>query len=95
MADATKVQLKDIYPVPEKIKKTAYISGRKAYDELWKKSVEKPEEFWGEIAGQQVEWFKKWDKVMDYNFDIKKGPFLLNSSKAVNSMFLITVSTKT
>jgi acetyl-CoA synthetase len=77
MADATKVQLKDIYPVPEKIKKMAYISGRKAYDELWKKSVEKPEEFWAEIAGQQVEWFKKWDKVMDYNFDIKKGPIFV------------------
>jgi acetyl-CoA synthetase len=77
MADATKVQLKDIYPVPEKIKKMAYISGRKAYDELWKKSVDKPEEFWGEIAGQQVEWFKKWDKVMDYNFDIKKGPIFV------------------
>jgi acetyl-CoA synthetase len=74
MADAAKVQLKDIYPVPEKIKKMAYISGRKAYDELWKKSVDKPEEFWGEIAGEYVEWFKKWDKVMDYNFDIKKGP---------------------
>ena len=74
MADAAKVQLKDIYPVPEKIKKMAYISGRKAYDELWKKSAEKPEEFWAEIAGQYVEWFKKWDKVMDYNFDIKKGP---------------------
>ena len=74
MADAAKVQLKDIYPVPEKIKKMAYISGRKAYDELWKKSVDKPEEFWAEIAGQYVEWFKKWDKVIDYNFDIKKGP---------------------
>ena len=74
MADAPKVKLKDIYPVPEKIKKMAYISGRKAYDELWKKSVDKPKEFWGEIAGEYVEWFKKWDKVMDYNFDIKKGP---------------------
>jgi len=70
----TRVQLKEIYPVPEKIKKTAYISGRKAYDELWKKSVEQPEKFWAEIAEQQVEWFKKWDKVMDYNFNIKKGP---------------------
>jgi acetyl-CoA synthetase len=77
MADAAKVQLKDIYPVPEKIKKMAYISGRKAYDELWKKSVDKPEEFWAEIAGQQVEWFKKWDKVMDYNFNIKKGPIFV------------------
>ena len=73
MADA-KVQLKEIYPVTEKMKKDAWVSGRAAYDALWKKSVEKPEAFWAEVAGEQVEWFKKWDKVMDYNFDIKKGP---------------------
>jgi acetyl-CoA synthetase len=73
MADA-KVQLKDIYPVTEKMKKNAWVSGRAAYDALWKKSVEQPEAFWAEIAEQQVTWFKKWDKVMDYNFDIKKGP---------------------
>ncbi len=36
--------------------------------------MKQPEKFWAEIAEQQVEWFKKWDKVMDYNFDIKKGP---------------------
>jgi acetyl-CoA synthetase len=40
---------------------------------MWKRSVEEPEKFWAEIAEQQVTWFKKWDKVMDYNFDIKKG----------------------
>ena len=73
MADA-KVQLKEIYPVTEKMKKNAWVSGRAAYDALWKKSVEQPDVFWAEVAEQQVEWFKKWDKVMDYNFDIKKGP---------------------
>ena len=74
MADAEKVQLKEIYPVTEKMKKNAWVSGRAAYDALWKKSVEQPDVFWAEVAEQQVEWFKKWDKVMDYNFDIKKGP---------------------
>jgi acetyl-CoA synthetase len=70
-----KVQLKEVYPVPEKIKKTAYVSGRDAYDKLYKRSIEDPEGFWGEIASEYVEWFKKWDgKVEDYNFDIKKGP---------------------
>jgi acetyl-CoA synthetase len=73
MADA-KVQLKEIYPIPEAAKKKAWVSGRGAYDKLWKRSVEEPEAFWAEIAEQQVTWFKKWDKVMDYNFDIKKGP---------------------
>jgi len=73
MADA-KVQLKEVYPIPEAAKKKAWVSGRAAYDAMWKKSVEQPEAFWAEIAEQQVTWFKKWDKVMDYNFDIKKGP---------------------
>jgi len=73
MADA-KVQLKEIYPIPEKAKKKAWISGRDAYDKMWKRSVEEPEKFWADVAEQQVTWFKKWDKVMDYNFDIKKGP---------------------
>ena len=73
MADA-KVQLKEIYPIPEAAKKKAWVSGRAAYDAMWKRSVEEPEKFWAEIAEQQVTWFKKWDKVMNYNFDIKKGP---------------------
>jgi acetyl-CoA synthetase len=72
-----KTQLKDVYPIPENIKKMAYISGREAYDKLWKRSIEQPEAFWGEIASEYVEWFKKWDKVEEYNFDIRKGPIYL------------------
>jgi acetyl-CoA synthetase len=68
-----KVQLKEVYPVPEKIKKMAFISGREAYDKLWKRSIEDPNGFWSEIGKEYVEWFKPFDKVMDYNFDIKKG----------------------
>jgi hypothetical protein len=94
MADA-KVQLKEIYPIPEAAKKKAWVSGRAAYDKLWKRSVEEPEKFWAEIAEQQVTWFKKWDKVMDYNFDIKKVPSTLNSLKAENSTSLTTVWTDT
>ena len=77
MAETKKVKLKDVYPVPENIKKMAYISGRDAYDKLWKRSIEDPNGFWAEIAGEYVEWFKKWDKVEDYNFDIRKGPIYL------------------
>ncbi|UYP45426.1 3-hydroxypropionyl-coenzyme A synthetase [Candidatus Lokiarchaeum ossiferum] len=34
------------------------------YSELYKKSIEEPEVFWGEIA-ENLHWFKKWDKVLD------------------------------
>jgi acetyl-CoA synthetase len=72
-----KTQLKDVYPIPENIRKMAYISGREAYDKLWKRSIEQPDAFWGEIASEYVEWFKKWDKVEEYNFDMRKGPIYL------------------
>jgi len=69
-----KVELKEVYPVPPKVQETAYINSMDAYEKLYKRSLEDPEGFWGEVAGEYVEWFKKWDKVEEYNFDHRKGP---------------------
>ena len=74
MAEAEKTELRDIYAVPEFVRKQAYIKSRADYEKLWKRSVEDPNGFWSEIATEYVDWFKKWDKVEDYNFDMNKGP---------------------
>ena len=37
------------------------------YAEAYAKSVDRPEEFWSEIA-ERFSWRKKWDKVLDWNF---------------------------
>jgi len=37
------------------------------YKAKYKQSVEKPEEFWAEVASE-FSWKKKWDKVLDWNF---------------------------
>jgi acetyl-CoA synthetase len=37
------------------------------YQEVYKKSIEDPENFWAEIA-ENFEWRKKWDKVLEWNF---------------------------
>ena len=34
------------------------------YDEIYRKSIENPEEFWAEAA-EGIDWYKKWDKVLD------------------------------
>ncbi|XP_043485639.1 acyl-CoA synthetase short-chain family member 3, mitochondrial [Polistes fuscatus] len=34
------------------------------YEEAYKRSLENPEEFWGEV-GKSVDWFKPWTKVLD------------------------------
>ena len=62
-ADGNGSSPQDVYPVPEEIKKRAYISGRKAYDELYRRSIDNPSAFWGEVAAQYVTCFKKWDVV--------------------------------
>lgn len=38
------------------------------YQEVYKQSVEQPEEFWGEIA-QEFQWKKPYSKVLEWNFD--------------------------
>jgi len=56
-----------IFKVPESLKKTAFVKGQKEYEEAYKKSIEDPDGFWAEKAGQ-LHWFKKWDKVQDSDF---------------------------
>lgn len=40
------------------------------YDEVFKKSIEEPEEFWGDLA-DEIDWYKPFAKVMDNS----KPPF--------------------
>ena len=37
------------------------------YKEAYQKSIDNPEQFWGEIA-ENFTWKKKWDKVLEWNF---------------------------
>ena len=45
----------------------AYINSIEQYHQIYKNSVSDPEQFWSEIA-ERISWFKKWDKVCDYDF---------------------------
>jgi acetyl-CoA synthetase len=38
----------------------------KEYSQLYQDSIENPQEFWGKCA-EELEWFKKWDTVLDEN----------------------------
>jgi len=35
-----------------------------AYEEVFRRSIENPEEFWAEAAGE-IDWYRKWDTVLD------------------------------
>jgi acetyl-CoA synthetase len=56
-----------LYESPHRVKKKAYIKTMEEYRALYQRSIEDPEGFWGELA-DQLDWFKKWDKVLEYDF---------------------------
>ncbi len=37
----------------------------KEYPNTYRFSIEEPEKFWGKLAEENLEWYKKWDKVLD------------------------------
>ncbi len=44
------------------------------YQRMYERSIRDPEGFWAEHAEKQVDWFQKWDKVLEWDFhkaDIK------------------------
>ncbi len=55
-----------IAPTEEAIAK-AHINAEQ-YEEMYKRSIEDPEGFWGDIA-EGFEWKEKWSKVLDYTFE--------------------------
>jgi|TARA_B110000263_G_C15308558_1_gene511797 acetyl-CoA synthetase len=59
--------MSEIIDIKEEFKTNAYINPKK-YDEMYKESIDNPEKFWADQAND-IDWFKKWDKVMDYDFN--------------------------
>ena len=59
--------MSDIIDIKDEYKKNAYINTAK-YEEMYKQSIDDPENFWAKQA-EKVDWTKKWDKVMDYDFN--------------------------
>jgi len=55
------------YPAPQYIVDDAYISN-KEYEQLYKHSIENPEAFWEKAAEKELEWFKKWDNVFEWDY---------------------------
>jgi len=58
---------KEIFKPKESLTKNAWIASLEKYKELYNYSIKNRQEFWGKI-GNQVSWFKKWDRVQNGSF---------------------------
>ena len=58
---------KRIFPPSKEFSAKAHIKSFDEYKKMYERSIKDPDGFWGEQA-QNLDWFKKWDKVLDYSF---------------------------
>jgi len=55
-----------VFPPPPEFQGKAHIQSMDEYRALYRRSVEDPEGFWAEQAGQ-LKWSRKWDRVLEWN----------------------------
>lgn len=54
-----------VFPPPPHFAEKAAIQSMADYEQIYRYSIEHPEQFWAEIAGE-LAWFKPWDKVLTW-----------------------------
>ena len=59
---------KKFFEPADGVKMKAYIKKMEEYWELYQKSINDPARFWEELA-EQLDWYKKWDKVLEFDFN--------------------------
>ncbi|MFZ5596078.1 MAG: acetate--CoA ligase [Bacillota bacterium] len=57
-----------VFDPPREFVDKARINSRARRDEMYRKSVEQPNEFWAEMAEENIDWFKKWETVEEFSF---------------------------
>jgi len=58
---------KRVFYPPAELTAQAYIKTMDQYKEMYAESIKDPEAFWGKMA-EELDWFKKWDKVLVEDF---------------------------
>src|SRR6187200_207501 len=55
-----------VFPPPAEFAAAAHIKSFEEYEELFAEAAKNPEEFWARQA-EELDWFKKWDTILEWN----------------------------
>ena len=72
-----------IYDIPAAVKGQTAIDPE-TYQLMYDRSVQDPEGFWAEQAEQQIDWFQKWDRVLQWDFNKADIKWFLNGKLNVS-----------
>ncbi|MEZ5363973.1 MAG: acetate--CoA ligase [Bryobacterales bacterium] len=59
------MSIESVYPPSAEFSSQANVSGMDAYQKLYDAAKADPEGFWAKLAEEKIDWFKKWDTVLD------------------------------
>ena len=66
----------EIYPPSPAFQHRAHLGSLDQYYKEYQRSIEDPESFWAEKA-EDFHWYKKWETVNSYNYDLNPGPIFI------------------
>ena len=58
---------RQVFHPTEDFQQKALLKSRAEYEAMYDRSIKAPEGFWAEMAAQ-LDWYQKWERVMDYDF---------------------------
>jgi acetyl-CoA synthetase len=67
----TGLQEKRVFPPSDEFRAKAHIKSMEEYERIYRHAEEHPEEFWAGIAND-LHWFKRWDKVLEWELPFAK-----------------------
>lgn len=74
-----------IYPVPSEFEKNSHIDNNR-YEELYRQSIENPDEFWAAQARSNLDWFKPFKQVCEASFE--DGRFVWFREGTLNASYV-------
>ena len=60
-----------VFEPSDEFKSKAHVASLAEYQRLFKQAEEHPDDFWANIAAE-LDWFKTWDRVLDWNLPFAK-----------------------
>ncbi|CAL8363959.1 unnamed protein product [Lota lota] len=75
----------DVFHTADELKEKAHVPSFEKYKQLYEKSIENPDEFWGDISKDFFWKTKHSGPFMDYNFDVTKGEIFIKCMEGAST----------